>query len=168
MFNFTNLGCEFKRDSIGSDNEIRVICSNLDRDNVEHFLKMVFNDTLYTPEPEPFYNLKFSTPETYSKLKKQNNVIIAAIDRDQSNPGLKLIYNLLPKEQAKSMEENDPIILAKDVHAKNQLFMVINANSFKHLIDFVDEKEILLEKILIINLLIGRVAIYSIKIIIIA
>ena len=29
-----------------------------------------------------------------------------AIDRDQSNPGLKLIYNLLPKEQAKSMEEN--------------------------------------------------------------
>ena len=101
---------------------------------------MVFNDTLYTPEPEPFYNLKFSTPETYSKLKKQNNVIIAAIDRDRSNPGLKLIYNLLPKEQAKSMEENDPIILAKDVHANHQLFMVINANSFKHLINFADKK----------------------------
>ena len=136
----TNLGCEFKRDAIGSDNEIRVICSNLDRGNVEHFLRMVFNDTLYTPEPEPFYNLKFSTPETYSKLKKQNNVIIAAIDRDRSNPGLKLIYNLLPKEQAKSMEENDPIILAKDVHANHQLFMVINANSLKHLIDIVDER----------------------------
>ena len=139
-FIFANLGCEFKRDAIGSDNEIRVICSNIDRSNVEHFLKMVFNDTLYTPEPEPFYALKFSTPETYSKLKKQNNVIIAAIDRDQSNPGLKLINNLLPNEQTKSMEFNDPIILAKDVHAKNQLFMVINANSFKHLIKFVEKK----------------------------
>ncbi len=141
-----NLGCEFKRDAIGSDNEIRVICSKLDRGNVKHFLKMVFNDTLYTPEPEPFYNLKFSTPETYPKLKKQNNVIIAAIDRDHSNPGLKLIYNLLPKEQAKSMEENDPIILAKDVHAKHQLFMVINANSFKQLIDFVDKKRNFIRK----------------------
>ena len=143
---FANLGCEFKRDAIGSDNEIRVICSNVDKDNVEHFLKMVFNDTLYTPEPEPFYALKFSTPETYPKLKKQNNVIIAAIDRDQSNPGLKLINNLLPNEQAKSMELDDPIILAKDVHAKHQLFMVINANSFKHLIDLLIKKKLYKEK----------------------
>ena len=54
-FIFINFGCEFKRDSVGPDNEIRVICSKIDRDNVEHFLKMVFNDTLFTPEPEPFY-----------------------------------------------------------------------------------------------------------------
>ena len=145
-FIFANLGCELKRDAIGSDNEIRVICSKIDRDDVEHFLKMVFNDTLYTPEPEPFYALKFSTPETYPKLKKQNNVIIAAIDRDQSNPGLKLINNLLPNEQARSMEKYDPIILAKDVHAKHQLFMVINAISFEHLIDFVDKKRNYLRK----------------------
>ena len=38
------------------------------------------------------------------------------------------------------MEEYDPIILAKDVHAKNRLFMVVNAVSLKHLIDFVDKK----------------------------
>ena len=98
-FILTNLGCEFKRDALGADNEIRVICSNIDRSNVERFLEMVFNDTLYTPEPEPLYALKFSTPETYPKLKKQNNVIIAAINRDQSNPGLELINNLLSNEQ---------------------------------------------------------------------
>ena len=38
----TNLGCEFKRDAIGSDNEIRVICSNLDRGNVQVKLADVF------------------------------------------------------------------------------------------------------------------------------
>ena len=112
-----NLGCEFKRDAIGSDNEVRVICSKLDRGNVKHFLKMVFNDTLYTPEPEPFYVLKFSSPESYSKLKKQTNVVVAAIDRDSTNTGLKLIKSILPAKQRKNMMLNDPIIVAKNVHA---------------------------------------------------
>ncbi len=137
---FTNFGCETKRDSIGADNEIRVICSDIDRNNVEKFLKLIFDDSLYTPEPEPFYVLKFSSPESYSKLKKQTNVVIAAIDRDSTNSGLKLIKNILPSKQRESMELNDPIILAKDVHANHQLFMVINANSYKHLLGFADKK----------------------------
>ena len=143
---FINLGCEIKRDAIGADNEIRVICSEIDKVNVESFLKLIFNDTLYCPEPEPFYVLKFSSPSTYSKLKKQSNVIIVAIDRDSTNSGLKLINNILPAQQIKSMESNDPIILAKDVHAKHQLFMVINASSYKKLIGIVDEKRNYIKK----------------------
>ena len=44
----TNFGCESKRDAIGADNEIRVICSNIDKDKVESFLKLIFNDSIYT------------------------------------------------------------------------------------------------------------------------
>ena len=137
---FSNFGCESKRDAIGADNEIRVICSDIDKARVERFLKLIFNDSLYTPEPEPFYVLKFSSPETYLKLKNQTNVIIAAIDRDSMNAGLKLIKNILPAKQIKTMESNDPIILAKNVHANHQLFMVINANSYEHLLGFADTK----------------------------
>ncbi len=137
---FTNIGCDSKRDAIGADNEIRVICSDIDKDKVESFLKLIFNDSLYAPEPEPFYVLKFSSPESYSKLKKQTNVIIAAIDRDSTNAGLKLIKKILPIKQRKNMVSNDPIILAKNVHANHQLFMVINANSYEHLLGFVDKK----------------------------
>ena len=136
----TNFGCESKRDAIGADNEIRVICSNIDKDKVESFLKLIFNDSIYTPEPEPLYILKFSSPESYSKLKKQTNVVIAAIDRDSSNSGLKLIERILPENQRKNMVSNDPIILAKNVHANHQLFMVVNANSYEHLLGFVDRK----------------------------
>ena len=135
-----NWGCEGKRDAIGSDNEIRVICSDIDKENIKRFLKKVFDDTLYTPEPEPLYTIKFSSPQTYSKLKKQTNLIIAAIDRDRSNSGLDLINKLLTDEQASSMVRGDPIVLAKDVHAYNQLFMVINAASLEDLMKFVDEK----------------------------
>ena len=147
FFLFDIFGCENKRDAIGADNEIRVICSDVDKHNVRRFLEMVFNDTLFTPEPEPFYVLKFSTPNTYSKLKKQTNLIIAAIERDSVNPGLKLINRLLPNEQVKSMELNDPIILAENVNANHQLFMVINATSFSQLVKFVDKKRNYIRKI---------------------
>ena len=137
---FINFGCESKRDAIGADNEIRVICSDIDKDKVESFLKLIFNDSLHTPEPEPFYVLKFSSPESYSKLKKQTNVVVAAIDRDSTNIGLKLIKKILPAKQRKNMVSNDPIIVAKNVHANHQLFMVINANSYEHLLEFADKK----------------------------
>ena len=137
---FINFGCESKRDAIGADNEIIVICSDVDKDNVASFLSSIFNDSLYTPEPEPFYVLKFSSPESYSKLKKQTNIVVAAIDRDSTNTGLKLINNILPVKQRKNMVSNDPIILAKNVHANHQMFMVINANSYEHLLGFVDKK----------------------------
>ena len=35
---FTNFGCDIKRDAIGADNEIMVICSDDDKDNVENFI----------------------------------------------------------------------------------------------------------------------------------
>ncbi len=138
---FINLGCDSKRDAIGADNEVRVICSDVDKDNVEKFLKLIFDDSLYTPEPEPFYVLKFSSPESYSKLKAQTHVVIAAIDRDSTNTGLKLINNILPAKQRKNMLSDDPIILAKNVHSNHQLFMVINANSYEHLMGFSDKKK---------------------------
>ena len=143
---FINFGCESKRDAIGADNEIIVICSDVDKDNVESFLSSIFNDSLYTPEPYPFYDLKFSSPESYSKLKKHTNIVVAAIDRDPTNTGLKLISNILPVKQRKNMLSNDPIILAKNVHANHQMFMVINANSYEHLLGFVDKKRDYIKK----------------------
>ena len=137
---FINFGCEIKRDAIGADNEIIVICSDADKNNVESFLTLIFNDSLHTPEPEPLYFLKFSSPESYSKLMKQTNVVVAAIDRDSTNTGLKLINNILPEKQRKNMVSNDPIIVAKNVHANHQLFIVINAKSYEHLLKFVDKK----------------------------
>ena len=58
-----NFSCQGKREALGADNEIRVICSNLDREIIEEYLSKIFIDTLFTPEPEPFYNLKFSEPD---------------------------------------------------------------------------------------------------------
>lgn len=131
--------CENKREALGADNEIRVICSRLDREIITAYLSSIFIDTLYAPEPEPYYNLKFSDPETFSQLKSQSQVIVGALKRD-NNSGHQLVKKLLPENQFESTLNGDPIILGEDVYAKKQLFMIINANSKEHLMDHVEEK----------------------------
>ncbi len=119
-------GCDNKKASLGADNEIRVICSKEDRDVVEKYLSLVFTDTIFTPEPEPYYYLKFSDPATYNRLKTQAYIIIASTNRNPDNSGYQLIKQILPKYQLDEIQNDDPMILGKDIFAKDQLFMILN------------------------------------------
>ena len=131
--------CDNKREALGADNEIRVICSNIDKKVLKEYLSLIFNDTLYTPEAEPYYHLKFSEPDKFNQLKAQSMVIVGSIKQDD-NSGLKLMNQLLPDSQFKSTLQGDPVILGKDVYAKKQLFMMINARSEDHLMSSLEQK----------------------------
>ena len=131
--------CDNKREALGADNEIRVICSNVDKKVLKKYLSLIFNDTLYTPEAEPYYHLKFSEPDKFNQLKAQSMVIVGSIKQDD-NSGLKLMNQLLPDSQFKSTLQGDPVILGKDVYAKKQLFMIINASSEDHLMSSLEQK----------------------------
>ena len=131
--------CDNKREALGADNEIRVICSNVDKKVLKKYLSLIFNDTLYTPEAEPYYHLKFSEPDKFNQLKAQSMVIVGSIKQDD-NSGLKLMNQLLPDSQFKSTLQGDPVILGKDVYAKKQLFMIINARSEDHLMSSLEQK----------------------------
>ena len=131
--------CDNKREALGADNEIRVICSNIDKKVLKKYLSLIFNDTLYTPEAEPYYHLKFSEPDKFNQLKAQSMVIVGSIKQDD-NSGLKLMNQLLPDSQFKSTLQGDPVILGKDVYAKKQLFMIVNASSEDHLMSSLEQK----------------------------
>ncbi|MFL3009105.1 MAG: DUF4837 family protein [Candidatus Neomarinimicrobiota bacterium] len=115
-----------KKPSLGADNEIRVICSKEDRDIVERYLSLVFTDSIFTPEPEPYYYLKFSDPSNYEMLKSQAYIIIAFSNKNPKNSGFQLIKQILPEHQFNEIEKDNPMILGKDVFAKDQLFMILN------------------------------------------
>ena len=119
--------CDIKREALGADNEIRVICSSIDEQIIGDFLDSVFSDTIYTPEPEPTYKLKYSPPESYNDLKRQAYIVVGAVGQNESNSGVRLMRKLLSAEQYNSMRTNDPVLLAKDLYARHQLFMIINA-----------------------------------------
>ncbi len=138
--------CSGKRQALGADNEIRVICSEIDQKIIEKYLSKIFTDTIFTPEPEPYYHLKFSSPETFLSLKSQSQVIVAAIHQDKSNPGYQLMNRLLSSKQISNTLEKDPIILGQDIYANNQVLVIINAKSEELLMQSVENKKTLIKK----------------------
>ena len=55
-------GCENKRQALWSEDEIIVISAMEDEVHLQSVLSKIFNDTLFTPEPEPYYKLIFVPP----------------------------------------------------------------------------------------------------------
>ena len=91
------IGCDSNnKEALGADNEIRVICSDIDREIVHENLSQIFTDTIYTPEPEPYYFLKFSDPSTYKSMKGHANLIVAYVNLNDKNPGYDLVKKILP------------------------------------------------------------------------
>jgi len=139
-------GCAGKKDSLGTDDEIRVICSKIDEPVIKDYLASVFDDTIYTPAPEPLFKLIFSRPEHYEDLKEYAQVIIAAVNRNSTNPGYRLLKKLLPEGQLNNSEEDNPVLLTRDLHAKDQVYVVINASNKEHLFNYLDKNKCLLRK----------------------
>ena len=121
LVSFFVFSCTGKKDSLGMDDEIRVICSETDEPIVRAYLNKIFNDTLYTPAPEPLFKLIFSRPAHYQDLKRYAQIIIAAVDRDNSNSGYRLIKKLLPEHQLNIKAKENPVLLTKDLHAQAKL-----------------------------------------------
>ena len=139
-------GCAGKKDSLGTDDEIRVICSKIDEPVIKDYLASVFDDSIYTPAPEPLFKLIFSRPERYEDLKEYAQVIIAAVNRDSTNPGYRLLKKLLPEGQLNNSEDDNPVLLTRDLHAKDQVYVVINASNKEHLFNYLDKNKGLLRK----------------------
>ncbi|MBC8227121.1 MAG: hypothetical protein H8E74_08305 [Gammaproteobacteria bacterium] len=114
------ISCDIKKDAIGANDDLVVLAAKEDRDDILSLLSIVFNDTLLTPAPEPFYNVKFADPSSYDALKTQTNLIIASIGDYELNPATKLVRNLLGKKAFENTLENNPIVLSRDQFAKNQ------------------------------------------------
>ena len=141
-----SLNCDIKREALGADNEINVICSIEDKKIVEKYLSQIFVDTIFTPEPEPYYYLKFSEPIAYEDLKSKAYVIVAYADNSEENQGHLLIKKILPKEKLNDLENTNPMIFGKDVYAKKQLFMLLNLISEERSKKIVNEKKNFIRK----------------------
>ncbi len=129
--------CEYKRDSIGGNDDIIVLAAKEDREEISSLLSVVFNDTLLTPSPELFYNIKFAEPESFAALKTQTNLIIASIGDYELNPATKLARDLLGESAFKKTLRETPLILSRNQFAKNQLFMIISGDNYQQINDYL-------------------------------
>ena len=140
---FLLFGCSSKKNSIGMDDEVRIVCSKEDEPIIKKYLESIFSDTIYTPSPEPVYKLYFYRPSDYQNIKKYAHLIVGSVNRKNSNSGFRLIKDLLPKNQAYSSKHENPLYLKRDLYAKDQIFMIINAINDDHLYkDFSKNKKL--------------------------
>ena len=100
-------------------------------------LSTIFNETILTPSPESFYNIKFADPESFSALKTQTNLIVASIGNYELNPGTKLAKELLGQNAFNNTLNGVPVILSKDQFAKNQLFMILSGSNSEQIEDYL-------------------------------
>ena len=112
---FFIVGCGSKKNSIGMDDEIRVVCSKIDEPLLRTYLSSIFNDTLFAPQPEPLFKIIFSRPEHYQDLKRYAQIIVAAVSRNNSNSGYRLLQKLLPNEQLNNSLDDNPMLLTRDL-----------------------------------------------------
>ena len=133
--------CTSKKHSLGMDDEIRVVCSKLDEPIIRKYLSSVFNDTIYTPQPEPLYKLIFSRPSDFVDLKNYAHLIVTAVGRNDSNAGYRLLKQLLPKNQYNNTKNDNPMYLRRDLYAKDQVFIIINAINENHLLKDFDKNK---------------------------
>ena len=139
------ISCGSKKKSLGMDDEIRVVCSKIDEPLLRNYLSTIFSDTLYAPQPEPLFKIIFSRPEHYQDLKKYAQIIVAAVNRNNSNSGYRLLQNLLPDEQLNNSLDDNPMLLTRDLYAKDQVYVILNASNEEHLFYEIDKNQQLLK-----------------------
>ncbi|RMF07024.1 MAG: DUF4837 family protein [Candidatus Neomarinimicrobiota bacterium] len=121
-------GCSRKREALGAENELLVLASRSDRQAIHKLLSTVFNDTLYTPQPEPEWVVKFADPDQFVELKNRTCLVIAALGDDPFNPGARLIKTLLGEDlYRKTLTTDEHVIFTADQFANDQLFLVLSA-----------------------------------------
>jgi len=124
------VSCSTKRESIGAADEIIVIVSNEDREGINSVLAQIFTDTMFTPQPEPIYKLKYADPIGFNELKRHTNLIVGSVGTNELNPGTKLVESLLGEELFKqTIDGSEQIIFSEDQFGRDQLFMVISGKT---------------------------------------
>ena len=122
--------CDTKREAIGAANEITVIVDNHDKTAIINILSEIFTDTIYTPIPEPFYNLNVASPAAFSELKRHTNLVIGSLGAEKFNPGVKLVTDLLGADRFEQTITGDyHLIFTRDQFARDQLFMILSAEN---------------------------------------
>lgn len=122
--------------STGADDELIVLSALEDRDDAARILTHIFSDTLYTPAPEPYYKAKYVKPEEIAKIRLHPNLVVISINDDLTNPGTRLVKDMLTPTSYIKSKSGIPFILSKDTYAKFQTILVINGNSTDSVIQY--------------------------------
>jgi hypothetical protein len=124
------VGCErVKPLATGEDDEIIVFADDATWHALETTLRMVFEDTVYTPQPERWFNLRRMPVEQFNNYETHKNRIIIA-PTDGEGPVAEYVRSALSPEVKTMVDEGKEFVIVKyDTRARGQLLMFLTAPS---------------------------------------
>lgn len=132
----------FKRRAVGIENQILIFVSDEDKPYVQSLVDTVFGRVVYTPRPEPIFELTFSDPKQFGEKKFNHNILVISIFDPPDSTGDILVRSLLPKDQYNSAKKGKNHIFArKNRFSKGQVVAILAAENIEILLESIEEKE---------------------------
>jgi len=146
---FLLAGCGVNPQTKGADDVLTVFCSLEDRPKVELILNQLFNDTLFTPEPEPYYKIHFIEPEDFLRFKMFANLVVVSVGNDPTNPATNLTKRLLaPAVYQASLTGEEHIFLTLEPYARNQVLLVISGKTVEEIVVSIPRRQEEIKKLM--------------------
>jgi len=135
-------GCGLSPQTKGADDVLTVFCSLEDRPRAELILNQLFNDTLFTPEPEPYYKIHFIEPEDFWRFKMFANLVIVSVGDDPTNPATALAKHLLaPEVYRAALTGPEHLFLTLEPYARNQVLLVISGITAEDIVKSIPRRQ---------------------------
>lgn len=122
------LQCDYKPPVLGQENVVVILASEEDQPLLEPLFENIFNRTLATPAPEPYFQVKWIRPIEFEDYQNYKSLIVASLANPADSSGDLLIRRILgPERVTAAMEGGNPIFVASDYLANGQMFMALSA-----------------------------------------
>ncbi|MCH7731244.1 MAG: DUF4837 family protein [Candidatus Marinimicrobia bacterium] len=132
----------FKRRAVGIENQILIFVSDEDKPYVQSLVDSVFGRVVYTPRPEPIFELIFPDPNQFGEQKFNHNILVISLFNPPDSTGDILVRSLLPKDQYNSAKKRENHIFArKDRFSIGQVIAILAAENIEILLESIEEKE---------------------------
>lgn len=130
-----------KERATGVQNRIIVFSSPEDLPLIQSSLESVFGRVVYTPEPEPYFELDYADPSRFDGLKFSHNIIVASIFSPGDSTGDLLAQSLLPGHQFElALRGENHVFSTRDFYARGQVLAILAANTEQDLARSLQEK----------------------------
>ena len=96
---------------------------------------------MYTPEPEPYFELEYKDPSSFNDLKNSHNIVIASLFTPPDSTGDPLVRLFLPSDQLEmAIRGENQIFATNDYFARGQVIGILAGNTEEDLSRSVRER----------------------------
>lgn len=135
------VGCNYKPRAGGVENQLHVLASFEDLPHVRTIIDSVFGRAVYTPAPEPYFDLTYVDPVEFNAVKRSHNLLVVSVLGIADSTADRIAQSVLPVDQLDLVRGGDnQVFSTRDLFARGQVFSLVVGRSPDDLIRGLRER----------------------------